>query len=234
MQDHQVLCVGAGDELWGDLKRCLDDEELTSFREPVSPTGFKGERLRRIAAVIIGPEITNGARLELCRGVWTVSRASITVISKELDEADELRLAVAGACAIYFLPVRLRVLAAQIASRIDRFQADLSDQVLSFRGLHVHPEEHVVKVEDRALELIKTEFELLVHLMRNPRRVHTHDALWRWLWDDDSEVDHHRLEAHISRLRKKVAQEGGPMIIGSVRGVGYRLMTDVQMADAVL
>jgi DNA-binding response OmpR family regulator len=212
----------------------LDDEEMTSFREPVPTTGFTSERLRRAAAVIIGPDVTNGVRLELCRGVWAASRASITVISNELDEADELRLAVAGACAIHFLPVRPRVLAAQIASRIQRFQTELSDQVLSFRGLHVHPGEHVVTVEDRALELTKTEFELLMHLMRNPRRVHTHAALSRWLWDDDSEVDHHRLEAHISRLRKKVAQGGGPSIASSVRGVGYRLMTDVQVADAIV
>lgn len=233
MQDRQVLYVGAGDELWGDLDRCLTDEELTTSREPVPPTGFNGERLRRVGAVIIGPDVTSSARLELCRDVWTASRASITVISKELDEADELRLAVAGACAICFLPVRPRVLAAQIARRIDRFQTDRSDPVLSFRGIHVHTWEHVAMVEERALELTKTEFELLRHFMRNPRRVHTHDALSRWLWDDDSDVDHHRLEAHISRLRKKVAQVGGPSIVSSVRGVGYRLMTDVQAADAV-
>jgi len=183
--------------------------------------------------VIIGPDTTEIARLQLCRDIRKESAASITVISKELDEADELRLAVAGACAICFLPIRPRVLAAQIASRIGRFQPDPSDRVLSFRGLYVYPREHLVTVKARALDLTKTEFELLVHLMRSPRRVYTHDQLSLWLWDDSWVADHHRLEAHVCRLRKKVIQAGGPTIIGSVRGVGYRLMSDVQVAESV-
>jgi len=231
MDSTQVLFVGAADGLWTDLSRSIQDAGLTIVRSRRPASGLDRRLFQQADTVILGPEISGVELLDLCREIRSTSRAAITVISEELDEIDEMRLIVAGACTICFLPVRLRVLAAQLANRIEQHAHPESGDVLIYQGLQVRSREHLVTVDGRALELTKTEFALLSCLMGNPRRVYTHSELSRWLWDDSWEDDHHRLEAHVCRLRKKVIQAGGPQIIGSVRGVGYRLINDVNVAE---
>jgi DNA-binding response OmpR family regulator len=79
-----------------------------------------------------------------------------------------------------------------------------------------------VMVAGRPVDVTRIEFDLLVALARSPRRVLTREQLIEAVWD--SPVDSsHVLDAHLSRLRCKVAQAGGERIAHAVRGIGYRL-----------
>jgi DNA-binding response OmpR family regulator len=230
MDNAHVMFVGDADDLWFELSRCLEDEGLTASRWEYSALQPDRSAIQEAVAVVVGPAVAGAERLELCREVRSSSVASVTVISEVMDEVDEMRLVVAGACVVAYLSIRPRVMAAQLANRIGRNRSDASQSVLTFRRLQVDPIEHVAMIDGHAVELTKTEFDLLVLLMGKPRQVYTHEAISRWLWDDPCEVDHHRLEAHVCRLRKKVSQAGGPAIIGSVRGVGYRLIASSEMS----
>lgn len=229
MDNQHVIVVGVADELWGDLGVSLEDEGLTADRFDTPVPRLDRTATQRAGAVVVGPAVAGSQRLDMCRQVRSSSLASITVISEDLDEVEEMRLVVAGACVIWYPPIRPRVMAAQLANRISRPRLEDPDAVLRYRRLHVDPIEHVATLDGRAVEFTKTEFELLVLLMGSPRRVYTHGEISRWLWDDSWEVDHHRLEAHVCRLRKKISRAGGPAIIGTVRGVGYRLIASSDM-----
>lgn len=232
MSTPQVVFVGEAGGLWSDLERSLEDAGLESVRAPAPPSRLDRQILQRTAAVVIGPDVTGSTRLTVCRELRAVSLASITVICREMDEIDQMRLVITGVCDFAYVPVRSRVLAAQLVNRIRRANADGVHTALVYDTLQVIPGEYRATIDGRALELTKTEFDLLAHLMDDPRRVHTHRELSRWLWDDSWAVDHHRLEAHVSRLRKKITRAGGPSIIESVRGVGYRLMSATRLADS--
>lgn len=232
MRTPQVVFVGEAEGLWSDLERSLEDEGLESARASALPSRLERQVVQQTAAVVIGPDVTGSTRLTVCREVRAVSLASITVICREMDEIDQMRLVIAGVCDFASVPIRPRVLAAQLVNRIRRASPDDADAVLVHDTLQVIPREYRAMIDGRTLELTKTEFDLLAHLMDDPRRVHTHRELSRWLWDDSWAVDHHRLEAHVSRLRKKVIRAGGPSIIESVRGVGYRLMSATTLADS--
>ncbi|WP_329457041.1 response regulator transcription factor [Streptomyces sp. NBC_01497] len=75
---------------------------------------------------------------------------------------------------------------------------------------------------DRAVELSRTEFELLRFLMRNPRRVLSKERILDHVWSYDFGGRAHIVELYISYLRKKVDAGQAPMI-HTVRGVGYVL-----------
>lgn len=231
MKNAHVMFVGDADDLWFELSGCLEDEGLTAVRWEYSALQPDRSAIQEVAAVIVGSAVAGAERLELCRVVRSSSVASITVISEGMDEVDEMRLVVAGACVVAYLPIRPRVMAAQLANRIGRHRSDTPQSVLTFRRLEVDPIEHVALVDGHIVELTKTEFDLLVLLMGKPRQVYTHDAISRWLWDDPYAIDHHRLEAHVCRLRKKISRAGGPAIIGSVRGVGYRLLASSDLTS---
>lgn len=79
---------------------------------------------------------------------------------------------------------------------------------------------------DTELTLTRTEFDLLTELMRTPARVWTREALLRSVWGTDWATDTHLVEVHVGNLRRKIeAGQQGVRLIGTVRGVGYRMET---------
>jgi two-component system OmpR family response regulator len=91
-----------------------------------------------------------------------------------------------------------------------------------FEDLELDEDTREVSRGGRPIELTATEYRLLRYLMLNPRRVLTRDQLLDHVWDYDFGGDARVLQTYISYLRKKVDQNGSPLI-HTVRGVGYAL-----------
>jgi len=85
-------------------------------------------------------------------------------------------------------------------------------------------EARIALLGENELDLTRTEFDLLVTLLRGPRRVWERDTLLRTVWGTDWGGDGHLVEVHMGNLRRKL---GDPprdgRYIRTVRGVGYRL-----------
>ena len=71
------------------------------------------------------------------------------------------------------------------------------------------------------LHLTQIEFKLLKLFLENPRQLYTREQLLDLIWGEEVYVDHRTVDAHISRLRKKITSEN--TAIKSVHGQGYRL-----------
>jgi DNA-binding response OmpR family regulator len=73
------------------------------------------------------------------------------------------------------------------------------------------------------VELSMREFELLSYLMRHPDQVLSRaqilDAVWGFDFDPETKV----VDVYISSVRRKLAVDGDPAPIETVRQVGYRL-----------
>ncbi|WP_407560685.1 response regulator transcription factor [Streptomyces sp. 184] len=72
------------------------------------------------------------------------------------------------------------------------------------------------------VELTPTEYNLLLHLMRNAGRILTKEQLLRNVWQFDTAVESTVVETYISYLRRKL-DPLGPPLIETRRGVGYGL-----------
>ena len=83
-----------------------------------------------------------------------------------------------------------------------------------------------VRRGDQAVELTRTEFELLRFLMLNPRRVLTKRQILDNVWHYDFGGDSNICETYVSYLRKKLNAHG-PALIHTVRLVGYVLREPV-------
>ena len=84
----------------------------------------------------------------------------------------------------------------------------------------------------RRIELQPREFQLLEYLMRNAERVVTRTMLLEAVWDFHFDPRTNIVETHMSRLRRKLAQAGGPELIHTVRGAGYALRAPDRIAPA--
>ncbi len=82
---------------------------------------------------------------------------------------------------------------------------------------------HTVTVDGTDICLRRMEFELLVHLAREPERVFAKAELLHAVWGYRSSGSTRTLDSHASRLRRKLAPDDSRRWVISVWGVGYRL-----------
>ncbi len=89
--------------------------------------------------------------------------------------------------------------------RLGRVEADLTGRRLFLEG--------------NPVELTAREWALFEALLRRPGAVLSKDQLEDRLYPFGAEVESNAIEAHVSRLRKKIGRDA----IETVRGIGYRL-----------
>jgi DNA-binding response OmpR family regulator len=177
--------------------------------------------------VVLDIMLPDGDGYALCREMRQAGTTSrVLMLTARTLEDDVVRGFDVGADDYLAKPYRLRELMARIralarraapaapaAERLafDRFRVDLdSRQLLDARG-------HTV-------ELTRTEFDLLVYLLRNTGKALTRDSILSAVWGEDVVVDGHTVDNFISSLRKKLEWSSDSRFeIRSVRGVGYRM-----------
>jgi len=77
-----------------------------------------------------------------------------------------------------------------------------------------------------AIDLSKTEFDLLELLVRNAGVVLEHSTIYERIWQYDFGPDSKNLAVYIGYLRRKTEVGGGARLIHTVRGVGYVARSD--------
>ncbi|GGO75969.1 winged helix-turn-helix transcriptional regulator [Nocardioides deserti] len=100
-----------------------------------------------------------------------------------------------------------------------------------FNGLALNHESRVVTVGGGAVDLNRTEFDLLASLLSTGRRVRSKADLVLTMRGQQyvtsyfvNEADKRSVEVHIANLRRKLGDDGATSrFIETVRGVGYRL-----------
>ena len=73
----------------------------------------------------------------------------------------------------------------------------------------------------RAIDLTKTEFDLLQVLMEQSGIVLSRDYLYEHIWGFNFETNSKSLDVYIGYLRRKIEGENEPKLLHTVRGVGY-------------
>jgi DNA-binding winged helix-turn-helix (wHTH) protein len=101
--------------------------------------------------------------------------------------------------------------------------AERPGAVIAGPGLLVDDQSRLVYLDDREVDLTRREFDLLLHLARNPGRVHSRELLLATVWGlDDARFSNPRtVDVHVARLRRKLGHVHGNRL-ETLRGVGYR------------
>ena len=99
----------------------------------------------------------------------------------------------------------------------------MRDFQAAFGGLVIDGPAWEVRLCGTAIDLTRTEFEILLVLASQPRRVVTDDEIVAAVWGEGWFGDENNLAVHVSKLRHKLGESGlRPRYIRTVRGVGYR------------
>jgi len=128
----------------------------------------------------------------------------------------------AGADDYVVKPFALDELLARIRALLRRSGVP-DDKPLLFADLVLDPVTREVRRGERAIELSRTEHNLLELFLLNPKRVLSREVIFDRVWGYDFGPTSNTLEVYVGYLRRKTEAVGEPRLIHTVRGVGYVL-----------
>lgn len=166
---------------------------------------------------------------EVCRRIRRTSRIPVIMLTARDDEIDKIVGLEIGADDYVTKPYSYRELLARLKAvlRRSRAAAPEPEPVLVAGGVRMDVERHEVRVDGEVVAMPLREFELLELFLRHPGRVLTRSQILERLWGPDYEGDTKTLDVHIKRLRGRIeADASKPVLITTVRGLGYRLDGD--------
>ena len=119
-------------------------------------------------------------------------------------------------------PFSVEELVARVRVILRRMGKGGQPQILKAGVVELDDEAHVVRKAGVPVALSPTEYKLLQFLIRNPGRALSRGQILDHVWDYDFDGESTVVETFVSSLRKKI-EGGGPRLIHTVRGYGYRL-----------
>ena len=226
MAPMRILVVDDDRSLRDALRRALI---LADYDVATAENGQ--EALTRVAAgepdaLVLDIGLPGIDGLEVCRRLRaTGSRLPILMLTARDAVADRIEGLDAGADDYLVKPFDVGELQARLRALLRRAgNGDgAAPDELSFDGVRLDRDRHGVVVGDTFAELTRTEFSLLELLLRNPRRVLTHDVIYDRVWGYDFGPESNALRVYVGYLRRKLEHAGAPPLIHTVRGVGYVL-----------
>jgi two-component system phosphate regulon response regulator PhoB len=102
----------------------------------------------------------------------------------------------------------------------------LADEVIEVAGIRLDPGLRRVSIEGREVPLWSTELKLLHFFITHPGRAYTRVKLLDAVWGDNVFVEERTVDVHIRRLRQALSPSGHHKLLETVRGVGYRFVTE--------
>jgi two-component system, OmpR family, response regulator len=149
-------------------------------------------------------------------------RIPVIMLTARGDEADRVVGLELGADDYVAKPFSPRELLARMRAVLRRAHPESLAERLSSAGITVDTGTREAWVDGQPVELTGLEIDLLVALLRRAGRVVPRSALLGLAGRGDVSVGERAVDVHISRLRKKLADDP-PTRIRTVRGVGYVL-----------
>ncbi len=168
--------------------------------------------------------------IEVCRRLRTFTDAYVLMLTARDDETDKVVALSVGADDYIVKPFSPRELIARAKAMLRRPRAAQPPAeptpAMTIGALTVDPDARTVSVEGEAIELTRTEFDILAALAERPRSAFTRRQIIESVWGGEWYGDEHVVDVHVGHLRRKLRDDAGePRFVRTVRGVGYGMGT---------
>jgi two-component system OmpR family response regulator len=188
--------------------------------------GLWRAREQQYSAIVLDILLPGTNGYEVCRrlraeGVWTPI-LMLTAKSGEYDEAEALDT---GADDFLVKPFSFVVLVARLRALVRR-GAPPRPPMLTAGDLTLDPATRECRRDDATIALTAREFDVLEALMRRPGEVVAKRHLLEGVWGHEFDGDANVVEVYVGYLRRKIDVPFGRQSLQTVRGVGYRIVSE--------
>ncbi|HZU69211.1 MAG TPA: ATP-binding protein [Ktedonobacteraceae bacterium] len=210
------------------LRAHLEEQQ---YRVHVTAHGIQFLRqldLEDFDILMLSARLADMSGLELLQRLREFSQAPVIMLCDECDEDERVRYLDLGADDLVSKPFHMQELLARVRVLLRRKAPDreqpASEAIFTTGELTIDYAQHQVLLEDRPVQLSRTEYKLLSTLAQNAGRVMTHELLLERVWGAEYNREVDFIWVYISRLRRKIEDDPRhPRYILTVPDVGYKL-----------
>ena len=154
--------------------------------------------------------------------IQIVKDIPIIVISAKTSIEDKVNVLLNGANDYITKPFDSKELLARIKVQL-RKREEKKNSELKYKNMVLENNSHTLYINDKKVNLTKTEYAILKQLLLTPNQVITKTNLLELISEDTPDCDENSLKVHISNLRKKIKSVTDEEYIESVWGIGFKL-----------
>ena len=220
-QPH-VLVVDDDSHIAASLRRALIYEGYAVEVAPDGAMALNRARERMPDLVVLDVMLPGMSGVEVCQRLRAAGDVPILMLTAKDGTADRVVGLDSGADDYLVKPFAYEELMARIRALLRR-QAPRARKVLQYADLSMDLGTREVRRGEHSVALTPKEFDLLQHLLRNPRQVLTRDRILDAVWGYDFGATSNSVDVYVGYLRQKLEADGSPRLIQTVRGVGYAL-----------
>lgn len=144
--------------------------------------------------------------------------AGIIMLTALSEKKNKLEGFESGADDYVVKPFDFEELFARVKAIARRKNITLNDEI-KIKDLILNISKREAKFKGKPINLSKTEFDLLVYLVKNAGRVVSKEEILDAVWGISYEGSENTVEVYINYLRRKLSSD----IIKTVRGIGYTI-----------
>lgn len=178
--------------------------------------------------VLLDIGLPGGDGIEVLIAIRRRFETPVIMVSAVQDDITKLSSLRIGADDYVLKPFNPAEVVERIRAVLRRAQRMNSQRTLAVGKLLIELDERLATYRDERIErevqlpLTPTEFTILAHMARQPRRAFSRAELLEAALPESDAYDR-VIDSHLSKLRHKLAVAGCTDLIESVRGIGYRL-----------
>lgn len=204
-----------------------DGYEITAYADGVSVGIFTDITDYSLALVDLMLPKSNG--FELIKKIREISTIPIIIITAKNSDHDKSRGLSLGADDYVTKPFSIVELSARIKANIRRVAMyDVqtpTENIIQLKDLQIDLSAHIVKRGTDFIDLTRTEFDILVYLLKNRNRALSKESIYQKIWKEPYYGNENVLNTHMNRLRNKL-KNGDGEYIKTLWGIGYKIMED--------
>jgi two-component system, OmpR family, response regulator len=229
-----VSLTGQNDPRDGDMRILLIEDDTAlgqAVRDQIAADGHSVDWVTRLGTasdslhaavydlVLLDLMLPDGRGIPFLKGLRGRGEVTPVIILTALDQvSDRIDGLNAGADDYIVKPFDLAELSARINSVARRYAGN-PNPLIGLGPLEIDLAARVVTDQGRPISLTAREWVLLEAFLQRPGQLLSKAQLEERLYSFDQSVESNAIEAHVSRLRKKL----GAWVVETERGLGYRL-----------
>jgi len=163
--------------------------------------------------------------VEACRQIREVKpldNCIVAFLTARGEEFTEIASLEVGGDDFIQKPIKPKVLLSRIKALLrrsgGRTATDEESSIIQIGEVELDPEQFIVTIAEKVVDLPKKEFNILRLLMSNPGRVYGREEIYSKVWGPDVIVGSRTIDVHIRKLRERI----GDKRIKTIKGVGYK------------
>lgn len=222
--DMKILIIEDEKELSKNIAKFLSDDNYLCEQAYDFDSAIEKISLYTYDCILLDLNLPGGDGIQLLKTIKVRHiNSGVIILSARGSLDDKIEGLKIGADDYLSKPFSLSELSIRIYALMRRQQFSHSN-LLTSGNLEIDLLSKTAKVKDRIINLTRSEYDLLLFLIGNKKRIVSKDSIAEHLSGDMADMfdNYNFVYAHIKNLKAKLSEEGCDCMIKTIYGTGYQ------------